>query len=258
MCSSDLTMGLAMVSMLGGRSLIKALLAALFGLWLSSIGTDLFSATSRFTFGHMELLSGVDFVVVAIGVFAIGEVLVCVEQRDAGQLLPMPRGLRNLLPTAQDLKDCRFAFANGSVVGFLVGILPGAGSTIASFLSYGIEKAVSARKEQFGTGVIEGVAAPEGANNSETGGALVPLTGEGIDLSARLRLLGGKVEATVTRFETKQENLNASLVAEVRDELAPLLARPFRNLVDYRDRTSSGWEFQVLANLTRNWTLLAG
>ena len=69
---------------------------------------------------------------------------------------------------------------------------------------------------------------------------------------------GGKVEATVTRFETKQENLNSSLVAEVRDELAPLLARPFTNLVDYRDRTSSGWEFQVLANLTRNWTLLAG
>ena len=184
-----MTMGLAMVSMLGGRSLIKALLAALFGLWLSSIGTDLFSATSRFTFGHMELLSGVDFVVVAIGVFAIGEVLVCVEQRDAGQLLPMPRGLRNLLPTAQDLKDCRFAFANGSVVGFLVGILPGAGSTIASFLSYGIEKAVSARKEQFGTGVIEGVAAPEGANNSETGGALVPLLTLGIPGSGTTAIL---------------------------------------------------------------------
>lgn len=91
-----------------------------------------------------------------------------------------------------------------------------------------------------------------------TGGALVPLTGEGIDLSARLRLLGGKIEATLTHFETKQENLNASLVAEVRDELAPLLAKPFTNLVDYRDRTSSGWELQLLANLTRGWTLLAG
>jgi hypothetical protein len=91
-----------------------------------------------------------------------------------------------------------------------------------------------------------------------TGGALVPLTGEGVDLTARLKLLGGKVELTVTRFETKQENLNASLVAEVRDELAPLLAVPFANLVDYRDRTSSGWEFQVVSNLTRQWTLLAG
>ncbi|MBI5693876.1 MAG: TonB-dependent receptor plug domain-containing protein [Verrucomicrobia bacterium] len=91
-----------------------------------------------------------------------------------------------------------------------------------------------------------------------TGGALQPLTGEGVDLSARFKLLGGRVEATVTRFETKQENLNSSLVAEVRDELAPLLAKPFANLVDYRDRTAEGWEFQVVSNLTRQWTLVAG
>ncbi len=89
-----------------------------------------------------------------------------------------------------------------------------------------------------------------------TGGALVPLTGEGTDFSARFKLFAGKVEATVTRFDTKQENLNASLVAEVRDELNPLLAKPFANLVDYRDRTSTGWEYQVLTNVTRNWTLL--
>src|SRR5260221_12984150 len=97
------------------------------------------------------------------------------EARDETQLLPMPKGLKNLLPTLQDLKDCRFAFLNGSVVGFLVGALPGGGSTIASFLTYGLEKEVSPRREQFGTGVIEGVAAPEGSNNSKTGGALVPL-----------------------------------------------------------------------------------
>ncbi len=90
-----------------------------------------------------------------------------------------------------------------------------------------------------------------------TGGALVPLTGEGVDMSARFRLIDGKVELSVTRFETKQENLNATIVAEVRDELNPLLARPFSNLVDYRDRTSSGWEFQAVANVTRKWTLLA-
>jgi outer membrane receptor protein involved in Fe transport len=90
-----------------------------------------------------------------------------------------------------------------------------------------------------------------------TGGPLVPLTGEGVDFSARFKLFGGKIEATVTRFETKQENLNATIVAEVRDELNPLLAQPFANLVDYRDRTSTGWEVQLLANVTRNWTLLA-
>ncbi len=90
-----------------------------------------------------------------------------------------------------------------------------------------------------------------------TGGALVPLTGEGTDFSARFKLLSGKIELSVTRFDTKQENLNASTVAEVRDELNPLLAKPFTNLVDYRDRTATGWEYQVVANVTRQWTLLA-
>ena len=169
-----MALGLAMVVLLAGESLVKALLSMLVGLWIAGIGTDLFSATSRFTFGRAELLGGIEFTLVAIGIFAIGEVLVTVESKRGGQLLPVPRGLRNLLPTRQDLKDSRFAFANGSIVGFLVGVLPGAGSTIASLLSYGIEKSVSKRPEAFGTGVPEGVAAPEGANNAETGGALVP------------------------------------------------------------------------------------
>jgi len=137
----------------------------------------------------MELLSGIDFVVVAIGVFALGEVLANMETREEAQLVPVPRGMKNLLPTLQDLKDCRFAFLNGSVVGFLVGALPGGGSTIASFLSYGLEKAVSRRPEAFGTGVVEGVAAPEGANNSETGGALVPLLTLGIPGSGTTAIL---------------------------------------------------------------------
>jgi putative tricarboxylic transport membrane protein len=93
------------------------------------------------------------------------------------------------LPSLQDLKDCRFAFLNGSVIGFLAGTIPGGGATIASFLSYGIEKAVSRRREKFGTGVVEGVAAPEGANNSETGGALVPLLTLGIPSSNTTAIL---------------------------------------------------------------------
>ncbi len=184
-----MALGLAMVVLLAGRSMLKALLSMLVGLWIAGIGTDLFSTTSRFTFGRIELLSGVDFVVVAIGVFAIGEVLAGLEAPDEARLLPVPKGLRNLLPTLQDLKDCRFAFANGSVIGFLIGVLPGAGSTIASFISYGVEKAVSKRADQFGTGVVEGVAAPEGANNSETGGALVPLLTLGIPGSGTTAIL---------------------------------------------------------------------
>jgi putative tricarboxylic transport membrane protein len=104
-------------------------------------------------------------------------------------MLPVPKGLRNLLPTVQDLKDCRFAFLNGSLVGFVIGVLPGAGSTIASFIAYGIEKSVSRRPEQFGTGVPEGVAAPEGANNAETGGALVPMLTLGIPGSGTTAIL---------------------------------------------------------------------
>src|SRR5881394_101269 len=184
-----MALGLAMVVLLAGRSLVKALLAMLVGLWIAGIGTDVFTTTSRFTFGRMELLSGIDFVVVAIGVFALGEVLANMEARDEPKALPVPKGLRNLLPTAQDLRDCRFAFVNGSVIGFLIGVLPGAGSTIASFISYGVEKAFSRRREAFGTGVIEGVAAPEGANNSETGGALVPLLTLGIPGSGTTAIL---------------------------------------------------------------------
>ena len=89
----------------------------------------------------------------------------------------------------QDLKDSRFAFANGSVVGFFIGVLPGAGSTIASFISYGLEKAVSRHPEKFGHGVVEGVAAPEGANNAETGGALIPMLTLGIPGSSTTAVL---------------------------------------------------------------------
>jgi putative tricarboxylic transport membrane protein len=181
--------GLAMVVLLAGKSLMKALLAMLVGLWIAGMGTDLFTSTSRFTFGNPEMLDGVDFVVVAIGVFALGEVLGNMEMPQGQQMLPVPKGLRNLMPTWQDLKDCRFAFVNGSLVGFIIGVLPGAGSTIASFISYGIEKAVSKHPEKFGTGVVEGVAAPEGANNAETGGALVPMLTLGIPGSGTTAIL---------------------------------------------------------------------
>jgi putative tricarboxylic transport membrane protein len=164
-------------------------LAMIVGLWIASMGTDLFTAQSRFTFGLSELLDGVAFVIVAIGVFALGEVFANMEIREGGEVLPVPKGLRNLLPTLEELKACRFAFLNGSVIGFLIGILPGAGSTVAAFISYGVEKAVSRHPEKFGTGVPEGVAAPEGANNSETGGALVPMLTLGIPGSSTTAIL---------------------------------------------------------------------
>ena len=175
-----MVLGLAMVVFLAGDSMVKAILAMLVGLWIATIGTDLFTGESRFTFGQAKLLGGVDFIAATVGVFAIGEVLVNLESKGGAELFKLAKGLRNLLPTMQDLKDCRFAFLNGSIIGFFIGALPGAGATVASFLSYGLEKAVSRHPEKFGTGVIEGVAAPEGANNADASGALVPLLTLGI------------------------------------------------------------------------------
>jgi putative tricarboxylic transport membrane protein len=175
-----MVLGLAMVVFLAGESMVKALLAMLVGLWIATIGIDLFSGESRFTFGQAKLLGGVDFIAATVGIFAIAEVLVNLVSKGGAELFKLAKGLRNLLPTLQDLKDCRFAFLNGSIIGFFVGALPGAGATVASFLSYGLEKAVSRHPEKFGTGVIEGVAAPEGANNADASGALVPLLTLGI------------------------------------------------------------------------------
>ncbi len=184
-----MALGLSTVVLLAGKSMIKALLSMFAGLWLATIGIDLFTDSPRYTFGRIELMDGVNFVVVAIGTFAIGEVLANLGAQSSGQNFTVPKGLRNLLPNWQDLKDCRFAFANGSIVGFLIGILPGAGSTIASFVSYGVEKAMSRHPERFGAGAVEGVAAPEAANNSETGGALVPLLTLGIPGSGTTAIL---------------------------------------------------------------------
>ena len=186
-----MTLGLASVVFLGGSSVIKGLLSGLLGLLLATVGVDIISGRSRFTGGQLELLDGIEFIALSIGVFAIGEVLVNVERQAGGAIFRVPTRLRELLPSRQDLKDSRFAFAQSSVVGFFIGALPGAGSTVASFISYIIEKRFSRHPEKFGTGVVEGVAAPEGANNSETGGAMIPLLTLGIPGSGTTAIMLG-------------------------------------------------------------------
>ncbi len=175
-----MVMGLSLVVLLAGGSMLKAVLSLLLGLWLASIGTDLFTAQARFIFGQANLLGGIEFMTLAIGIFAVGEILSTIESRQNTEMLKVPKGLRNLLPSWEELKACRFAFLNGSITGFVIGVLPGAGSSIASFVSYGIEKAVSKHPEKFGQGAPEGLAAPEGANNADSGGALLPMLTLGI------------------------------------------------------------------------------
>lgn len=175
-----MAVGLALVVLLAGDSILKAALALLVGLWLASVGTDLFTAQSRFTFGQSDLLGGFDFILVAIGVFAIAEVMRSIEDRANSELLPIPTKILDYFPSWDELKACRFAFVNGSVVGFLIGTLPGAASSVSSFVSYGIEKAFSRRPEMFGKGAPEGLAAPEAANNADSTGAMLPLLTFGI------------------------------------------------------------------------------
>jgi putative tricarboxylic transport membrane protein len=184
-------LALSSVVFLGGNSLLKGFLAAVMGLALSTVGVDIISGRSRFTGGQLEVLDGVEFIALSIGIFAIGEVLVNIESKVSAPRFALPNRLVDYLPTRQDLKDCRFAFAQSSVVGFLIGALPGAGSTIASFVSYVIEKRFSRHPERFGKGAVEGVAAPEGANNSETGGAMIPLLTLGIPGSGTTAIMLG-------------------------------------------------------------------
>ncbi len=178
--SALMVFALILVIMLAGDSILKGFIAMFGGLCLATIGTDLFSGQQRFTDGRIELAGGVEFIALSVGVFAVGEVLINIEKENQTQIFQVPRGIRNLLPSWSDLMKSRLAVLQGSVVGFFIGILPGAGSTVASFVSYILAKRISKTPDEFGKGSIEGVAAPEAANNSETGGAMIPLLTLGI------------------------------------------------------------------------------
>jgi putative tricarboxylic transport membrane protein len=184
-------LGLSLVVLLAGKSRLKGTISALAGFWLSIVGLDLFTGSLRFTFGRLELTNGIEFVALSIGLFAIGEVLVNLEEESGHQLFTVPKKLRELFPTKKDFRQSSGAIAQGTLVGFFIGALPGAGSTVASFISYAIAKRFSRHPERFGKGAIEGVAAPEAANNSATAGAMVPLLTLGIPGSATTAIMLG-------------------------------------------------------------------
>jgi putative tricarboxylic transport membrane protein len=184
-----MVLGLTTLASLTGGSMVKGLLMAVVGLTLGTIGIDLMIGAPRFTFENVNLLDGLDFLPVAVGLFAIGELLFNIYRPIRTE--PIKAKLSGLMPTRQDWRDSRGAVARGTAIGFFVGMLPGAGATIASFLAYGTEKRVSKRPEQFGTGVIEGVAAPESANNAASTGALVPLMALGIPGSGTTAVMLG-------------------------------------------------------------------
>jgi putative tricarboxylic transport membrane protein len=181
--------GLVVVTFLAQGSMYKALMMTLLGLLLGFIGMDLFMATPRFIFGMNELSDGVGIVPLAMGLFGISEILSNMEQ-------PLQRKIyetkiKGLLPTLQDWAVCKWAILRGTILGFFLGILPGGGAVVSSFAAYAIEKRVSKFPEKFGTGVIEGVAAPEAANNAAAQASFIPLLSLGIPPNVIMAMLFG-------------------------------------------------------------------
>ena len=180
-------LGITATASLGTGSPLKAMIGAVFGLMVALVGTDPIQGTSRLTFGSLNLLEGIDFLPVAIGIFGIAEILVSMEQTQHAE--PMKTRLRDMWLTAKDWADCRMAVLRGGLIGFVIGLMPGAGPTVASLLAYVAEKKASRHPERFGRGALDGVAAAEAANNSAAHGALVPMLALGIPGSASTAVL---------------------------------------------------------------------
>jgi len=185
-------MGMFTIIYVGGKDVTKSLMSMAIGLGLGTVGTDIVEGKDRFVYGISELLDGVDFVILVMGTFGIAEVLESAEE--FMKIVPMKVKFWDLFPSWKDTWYCRWAIIRGTCVGFFICCIPGSGPTIASFLSYGVEKSVSKYPERFGTGVMEGVAGPESSNNAAVSGAMVPMFALGIPGSgATAVLLGGLI-----------------------------------------------------------------
>jgi putative tricarboxylic transport membrane protein len=186
---SLMCLGLMILTFLTSASMVRALMMAAFGLAVGTIGLDNISGLPRFTFNIPELLDGVGLVPLVMGLFGISEVLLNIELKIRREVFTSK--VKGLLPTLEDWARSICAILRGTFIGFFLGILPGGGAVIASFISYAIEKRVSKHPENFGKGAIEGVAAPESANNSAAQGGFVPLLTLGIPSNAVMALLLG-------------------------------------------------------------------
>lgn len=186
---SLMCLGLVILTFLTQASMYKALMMALLGLLLGFVGLDLFTAIPRFTFGRNELMDGVGIVPLVMGLFGISEILINIEQPLKREIYETK--IKGLFPTLKDWAVAKWAILRGTVIGFFLGILPGGGAVLASFVSYGVEKRFSKYPEKFGTGVIEGVAAPEASNNAAAQASFIPLLSLGIPPNVVMAVLFG-------------------------------------------------------------------
>lgn len=180
--------GLLLLTNVSGKNVLKATIMVFCGLMLGCVGLDSTFGSLRYTFHNVNLYKGIDFIIFIMGVFGITELMytICVPE-DKTDILSFK--FRELYPTVRDLKHVAPTIARGSLFGFLVGLIPGPGSMLATFGSYGIEKKLSKHPEEFGKGVLRGVAAPESANNASMYAQMVPLLSLGIPFSSSIALL---------------------------------------------------------------------
>lgn len=179
----------ATLSSLVGRNSTKTIIGALLGLMIASVGVDANTGVNRFTFGIPDLFSGIDFLVVVIGLFGIAELLALVEGMATDTLVV--RAIDKTFVSWKDLIAVRWTLVRSSLIGFIVGVLPGTGASVASAVSYGTEKRLAGASGTFGQGDIRGLAAPESANNASAGGAMVPMLTLGIPGSGTTAILLG-------------------------------------------------------------------
>ncbi|MBQ7219749.1 MAG: tripartite tricarboxylate transporter permease [Synergistaceae bacterium] len=173
-------MGLSILTCLDSKNILRTLISGLLGLLLACVGQDPMYAVQRLTFGSGELIAGLEMIPVLIGIFAVSEVLKQTKKRDKLTSDESNASVNTKMPSFREWWGIKWLLARCSVIGTIIGILPGAGATIASFLCYSTETKLSKHPEKFGTGIIDGVAASETANNAATGGAMVPLLSLGI------------------------------------------------------------------------------
>ena len=185
--------GLTTVGSLGTGNAIKALVAVLIGLLIDTVGLDTISGISRFTFGVDPLYDGFSLIPALIGLFALSVVFDAIEQNRLTSV-EMVKKITGRFPSVFEVWKCKFTIARSSIIGTIIGVFPGAGATIASFISYGIAKRSSRDSDAFGKGALGGVAASEAANSSSVGGALIPLLALGIPGSATDAVLIGALQ----------------------------------------------------------------
>jgi TctA family transporter len=186
---SLMLMGLVAAAVLAGDNITKALAMVVMGLLLGIIGTDVNSGMARYSFGVPELTDGIGFIVIAVGVFALGEI--ALNLGDPEERVVFTNKVTGLMPTKKDLKDSFWPIVRGTGIGAFLGVLPGTGPAIASFSSYMIEKKMAKDPSRFGKGAIEGVAGPEAANNADAQCKFIPTLTLGIPASAVMALMLG-------------------------------------------------------------------